>query len=47
MPERKKKKVFEYLYEEYRITHDMYKDIHSFIKGIREEDLRGFKKKYS
>ena len=27
MPDRKKKKVFNYLYEEYRITHEMYKDI--------------------
>ena len=40
MPERKKKKVFNLLYEEYRITHEMYKDIHEFVTGIREQDLR-------
>ncbi len=44
MPERRKKVVFNYLYEEYRITHEMYKDIEHFIKGIREKDLRGFKR---
>ena len=43
MPERKKKKVFKYLYEEFRITHEMYKDIDEYIKGIRESDLRNFK----
>ncbi len=43
MPDRKKKKVFKYLYEEYRITHDMYKNMEEIIKGIRESDLRGFK----
>ena len=43
MPDRKKKKVFNRLYEEYRITHEMYKDIDNFISGIIEEDLRGFK----
>ena len=42
MPEQRKKKVFNYLYEEYRITHEMYRDVNQFIKGIREEDLRGF-----
>ena len=47
MPDRKKKKVFNYLYEEYRITHDMYKDIKEFIKGIKEEDLRNFREQYS
>ncbi len=40
MPERKKKKVFNLLYEEYRITHEMYKDVHEFVAGIREQDLR-------
>ena len=44
MPEKKKRKVFNYLYEEYRITHEMYKDINHFIKGIKEEDLRGFRR---
>ena len=44
MPEKKKRKVLNYLYEEYRITHEMYKDINHFIKGIKEEDLRGFTK---
>jgi|TARA_R110002050_G_scaffold268260_1_gene410281 hypothetical protein len=42
MPEQRKKKVFNHLYEEYRITHEMYRDVNHFIKGIREEDLRGF-----
>ena len=42
MPEQRKKKVFKHLYEEYRITHEMYRDVDHFIKGIREEDLRGF-----
>ena len=44
MPEKKKRKIFNYLYEEYRITHEMYKDVDQFIKGIKEEDLRGFTK---
>tara|TARA_R110002050_G_scaffold270355_1_gene413395 strand:- start:456 stop:668 length:213 start_codon:yes stop_codon:yes gene_type:complete len=44
MPEKKKRKIFNYLYEEYRITHEMYKDVGQFIKGIKEEDLRGFTK---
>ena len=47
MPEQRKKKVFNHLYEEYRITHEMYKDINHFIKGIREGDLRGFNKHYT
>ena len=47
MPDQRKKKVFNYLYEEYRITHEMYKDINQFIKGIKEEDLRGFREKYA
>lgn len=47
MPDQKKSKVFKYLYEEYRITHEMYKDINQFIKGIKEEDLRGFREKYA
>ena len=42
MPEQKKKKVFNYLYEEYRITHEAYKDINEYIDGIVEEDLRNF-----
>ena len=42
MPERRKQKVFRYLYEEYRITHEAYKDIHEYISGIKEEDLRNF-----
>ena len=46
MPDRKKKKVFNHLYEEYRITYLMYKDIKEFIKVIKEEDLRGFRDKY-
>ena len=45
MPDHKKSKVFKYLYEEYRITHEMYKDVDEFIAGIREEDLRNWKKK--
>ena len=44
MPEKKKRKLFNYLYEEYRITHEMYKDIDRFIKGIKEEDLKGWTK---
>jgi|TARA_Y100000310_G_scaffold321682_1_gene379651 hypothetical protein len=44
MPERKKSRVLKILLEEFRITHEMYKDIHDFIKGIKEEDLRGFRK---
>ena len=47
MPDRKKKKVFNHLYEEYRITHEMYTGIKQFIKGIKEEDLRNFREKYS
>jgi len=43
MPERKKQKIFKYLYEEYRITHEMYKDIQEFVDGIREYDLRNFR----
>lgn len=43
MPEQKKKKVFKYLYEEFRITHEMYKDVEEYIKGIRECDLRNFR----
>ena len=42
MPERKKKKVFNLLYEEYRITHEAYKDVHEYIAGIEEQDLRNF-----
>ena len=42
MPERRKQKVFRYLYEEYRITHEAYKDIHEYIAGIEEGDLRNF-----
>ena len=42
MPEQRKKKVFNYLYEEYRITHEAYKDINEYIDGIAEEDLRNF-----
>ena len=42
MPEQRKKKVFNYLYEEYRITHEAYKDIHEYIAGIEEGDLRNF-----
>ena len=45
MPERRKSKVFKYLYEEYRITHEMYKDVEEFIAGIKEEDLRNWKQK--
>ena len=45
MPEQKKRKIFNYLYEEYRITHEMYRDISHFIKGIKEDDLRNWKKK--
>ena len=44
MPERRKKVIFNHLYEEYRITHEMYKDVDHFIKGIRETDLRGFRR---
>jgi hypothetical protein len=44
MPEKRKRKIFDYLYEEYRITHEMYKDITAFVKGIKEEDLRGWTK---
>ena len=29
------------------MIHDMYKDIKEFIKGIKEEDLRGFRDKYA
>ena len=43
MPEQKKNKVFKYLYEEFRITHEMYKDVEEYIKGIRESDLRNFR----
>jgi hypothetical protein len=43
MPERKKQKIFKYLYEEYRITHEMYKDMQEFVDGIREYDLRNFR----
>ena len=42
MPDRRKKKVFNYLYEEYRITHEAYKDVDEYIAGIREGDLRNF-----
>ena len=42
MPERRKQKVFRYLYEEYRITHEAYKDIQEYIAGIEEGDLRNF-----
>ena len=42
--EQKKAKILKYLYEEYRITHEMYKDVHEFISGIKEEDLRGFRR---
>ena len=42
MPEQRKKKVFNYLYEEYRITHEAYKDVHEYIAGIEEQDLRNF-----
>ena len=44
MPERRKKRVFDYLYEEYRITHEMYENIDEFIKGVKEEDLRNWTK---
>ena len=39
----KKNDVFKYLYEEFRITHEMYKDVDEYIKGIRESDLRNFR----
>tara|TARA_B100001123_G_scaffold432518_1_gene555717 strand:+ start:845 stop:1054 length:210 start_codon:yes stop_codon:yes gene_type:complete len=42
MPEQRKRKVFNYLYEEYRITHEAYKDVHEYIAGIEEQDLRNF-----
>lgn len=46
MPDRKKRKVFNHLYEEYKITYLMYKNMSEFIKGIKEQDLRGFQEKH-
>ena len=46
MPDQRKSKVFRYLYEEYRITHEMYKDISEFIAGITEADLRDINRIY-
>lgn len=37
MPEKRKKKVFNTLYEEYRITHEMYGDIESFIEDVTQD----------
>ena len=37
--DRKKSKILNHLYEEYRITHEMYKNVDKFIAGIKEEDL--------
>ena len=35
----KKSRILNHLYEEYRITHEMYKDVDRFIAGIKEQDL--------
>jgi hypothetical protein len=40
--DQKKSRILNYIYEEYRITHEMYKDVGEFIKGIKEGDLRGY-----
>tara|TARA_R110002020_G_scaffold269723_3_gene485053 strand:- start:287 stop:454 length:168 start_codon:yes stop_codon:yes gene_type:complete len=42
--DRKKSRILNHLYEEYRITHEMYRNVDQFVKGIKEEDLRGFTK---
>ena len=42
--DRKKSRILNHLYEEYRITHEMYSNVDQFVKGIKEEDLRGFTK---
>ncbi len=37
--DQKKSKILNRLYEEYRVTHEMYEDVDEFISGIEEEDL--------
>ena len=40
MSETKKGKLLKRMYEEYRITHAMYKDVQEYIAGTTEKDLR-------
>ena len=40
MSETKKGKCLRRLYEEYRITHEQYKDVHEFIATTNSKDLQ-------
>ena len=40
MTDAKKGKLLKRMYEEYRITHEMYKDVQEYIDGTTERDLR-------
>lgn len=40
MTDTKKGKLLKRMYEEYRITHEMYKDVQEYIDGTTERDLR-------
>jgi hypothetical protein len=40
MSEHKKGKCLMQLYEEYRITHDQYRDVHEFVATTNSKDLQ-------
>ena len=40
MTDTKKGKLLKRMYEEYRITHEMFKDVQEYIDGTTEKDLR-------
>ena len=40
MTDAKKGKLLKRMYEEYRITHEMQKDVQEYIDGTTEKDLR-------
>lgn len=44
MTDIQKGKILKRMYEEYRITHDMYKDVHEYIAGTSDKDLKFLKK---
>jgi hypothetical protein len=37
--DRKKSRILNHLYEEYRIIHEAFADVDEYIAGIKEEDL--------
>ena len=37
--DQKKSRILNQLYEEYRIIHEAFKDVHEYIDGITEEDV--------